>query len=138
MAEYVEKVHVADDIYLNFADCSPKAGHLGAREYLFAKAVGSDAMMHHAASDYAKYSWREEDNNYNLFYMYLALTNHDEIMDESKKEHIIEKPSFTSFPGLGLGIDGPRRSSKGAITGKATTTTMSEASYFIKEALHAL
>lgn len=104
MAEYVEKVHVADDIYLNFADCSQKAGRLGAREYLFAKAVGSDAMMHHAASDYAKYSWREEDNNYNLFYMYLALTNHDEIMDESKKEHIIEKPSFTSFPGLGLGI----------------------------------
>ena len=36
MAYFVEAVHVDDDIYLNYADCSPKAGRLKAREYLFA------------------------------------------------------------------------------------------------------
>ena len=66
MAEYIEKVHVKDDTYLNFADCSPKAGHLTAREYLFGKATGSDLLMHHAAIDAAR-DWREDDNTYNLF-----------------------------------------------------------------------
>ena len=64
MAEYIEKVHIEGDSYLNFADCSPKAGTLTAREYLFGKAIGSERLMHHAAIDAAG-SWRESDNDYN-------------------------------------------------------------------------
>ena len=94
MAEYIEKVHISDDRYLNFADCSPKAGHLTAREYLFGKAVGSDALMHHAALNAAAL-WKEDDNNYNLFYKYIALSHYNEIAEEAKKNVKITKPAFT-------------------------------------------
>ena len=104
MAEYVEKVHISADDYLNFADCSPKAGHLGAREYLFGKAVGSHALMHHAASDFASVSWKESDNTYNLFYKYIALSEYREIIDASKSEYQKDESCFTSFPGIGLAI----------------------------------
>ena len=104
MAEYVEKVHISADDYLNFADCSPKAGHLGAREYLFGKAVGSQALMHHAASDFASVSWKESDNTYNLFYKYIALSKYREIIDASKSKYQKDESGFTSFPGIGLAI----------------------------------
>ena len=58
--------------YLNYADSSPKAGHLGAREFLFAKATGNNALMHHAALDYMEYGFEEDDNAYNLYYKLLA------------------------------------------------------------------
>ena len=103
MAEYIEKVHVAGDIYLNFADCSPKAGHLTAREYLFGKAVGSQALLHHAALD-ARADWRESDNDYNLFYKHLALSTWNEIEEEAEKKTVIGKPRFTAFSGTGLAI----------------------------------
>ncbi len=103
MAEYIEKVHVADDIYLNFADCSPKAGHLTAREFLFGKAVNSESLMHHAALD-AAHSWKESDNNYNLFYKYVALASANDIEKEAKRKTPAEKPGFTSFGGTGLAI----------------------------------
>ena len=103
MAEYIEKVHVSGDIYLNFADCSPKAGHLTAREYLFGKAVGSQALLHHAALD-AKADWRESDNDYNLFYKYIALSAWQEIEEEAGRKAVIEKPRFTAFSSTGLAI----------------------------------
>ena len=103
MAEYIEQVHVTDDIYLNFADCSPKAGRLTAREYLFGKAVGSRSLMHHAALDTA-IEWKESDNDYNLFYKYLALASAEEILKETKKEFNTGKTSFTSFTRTGLSI----------------------------------
>ena len=103
MAEYIEKVHIADDIYLNFADCSPKSGHLTGREYLFGKAVGSNALMHHAAQDTIK-DWREDDNNYNLFYAYITLSNYGEIAREAEKTGDFAKPAFTAFSSTGLAI----------------------------------
>ena len=121
MAEYIEKVHVSGDIYLNFADCSPKAGHLTAREYLFGKAVGSQALMHHAALD-ADNDWRESDNDYNLFYKYIALSSWDEIREEATRKIDIEKPRFTMFSGTGLAIyrqDGITFAIKGGHNGES-------------------
>ena len=121
MAEYIEKVHVSGDIYLNFADCSPKAGHLTAREYLFGKAVGSQALMHHAALD-ADNDWRESDNDYNLFYKYIALSSWDEIREEAARKIDIEKPRFTMFSGTGLAIyrqDGITFAIKGGHNGES-------------------
>ena len=121
MAEYIEKVHVSGDIYLNFADCSPKAGHLTAREYLFGKAVGSQALMHHAALD-ADNDWRESDNDYNLFYKYIALSSWDEIREEAARKIGIEKPRFTMFSGTGLAIyrqDGITFAIKGGHNGES-------------------
>ncbi len=51
MAEYILHMHAAGPWYLNFADCSPKAGPRGAQEYLFAKRVGSAALAALAAAD---------------------------------------------------------------------------------------
>lgn len=53
MAEYILHMHVDGPYYLNFADCSPLAGRRGAREYLFAKRVGSAALQALAARDLA-------------------------------------------------------------------------------------
>ncbi len=97
MASFIEDVHIKDDIYLNFADCSPKAGALGAREYLFAKAVGNAAMAHHAALDFMSHGWREEDNNYNLFYKLLAMGSYNEIRKEAEREGDFKKPAFKVF-----------------------------------------
>ena len=52
IAEYIRNVHVDGPYYLNFGDCSPLAGRCGAREYLFGKAVGSDALCALAAEDF--------------------------------------------------------------------------------------
>ncbi len=60
MAEYIVHMHVAGPWYLNFADCSPLAGRRGAREYLFAKRVGSEPLRALAALDMAA-SVRGED-----------------------------------------------------------------------------
>lgn len=54
MAEYIVHMHVAGPYYLNFADCSPLAGRRGAREYLFAKRVGSEPLAALAALDMAE------------------------------------------------------------------------------------
>lgn len=51
MAEYIVRIHVAGPYYLNFSDCSAKAGERGALEYLFGKRVNSPALMALATHD---------------------------------------------------------------------------------------
>ncbi len=50
IARYILNVHVAEKYYVNFADCSPAAGNPGAREYLFGKRLGDDALCDFAAA----------------------------------------------------------------------------------------
>lgn len=52
IANYILNVHVSGEYYLNFADCSPKAGYRGAQEYLFAKRVNSPTLQAFAAQDF--------------------------------------------------------------------------------------
>lgn len=52
IASYILNVHVADEYYVNFADCSPIAGRAGVREFLFARRTGNKNMMAFAAADY--------------------------------------------------------------------------------------
>ena len=54
MAEYIVHMHVAGPYYLNFSDCSAKAGARRVREYLFGKRVGSAPLMALAAHDWTK------------------------------------------------------------------------------------
>lgn len=54
IAVYIHHMHISGPYYVNFADCSPFAGRRGAREYLFARRTGNDAMARWAARD-----WRE-------------------------------------------------------------------------------
>ena len=51
IASYIQKVHVGGKYYVNFADCSPVAGHCDTREYLFAKATHNDNMRKFAVID---------------------------------------------------------------------------------------
>ena len=52
MADYIRKVHITDDCYINFADCSLRAGRRGAGEYLFGKRAGLPALSSFAAADF--------------------------------------------------------------------------------------
>lgn len=45
MASYIMKVNVGGEYYLNYADCDPKCGLSGVREYLFAKMTAQEDMM---------------------------------------------------------------------------------------------
>ncbi|MEJ2036658.1 MAG: heparinase II/III family protein [Maritimibacter sp.] len=54
MAEFILNMHVAGDYYINFADASAVLAPCGVAEYRFGKAVGSQALMAHAAADLAR------------------------------------------------------------------------------------
>ncbi len=49
IANYIMKVHVAGEYFLNYADCDLKPGLAGVREYLFAKATDQKEMMRFSA-----------------------------------------------------------------------------------------
>ena len=112
MAAYIMNVHVAGDRYLNFADCSPCAGPLGAREYLFGKAVGNRALMRQAMLDSRTLLRKSEeeghpcflyDNDYNLWYGYLAYGLSGTLLyDELPEEESL--PSFIDYRSVGIAI----------------------------------
>lgn len=52
IAAYILNVHISDQYYVNFADCSPIAGRAGVREFLFAERIGNREMEDFAAKDY--------------------------------------------------------------------------------------
>lgn len=54
IAANIHYLHIGGPYYVNFADCSPKAGRRGAREYCFARRTQNPAMARFAAQD-----WRE-------------------------------------------------------------------------------
>lgn len=54
IAAYIVNVYVDGDFYLNYADCSPKPGPCGAREYLFGRRTGNGALCALAAEDFAR------------------------------------------------------------------------------------
>lgn len=101
MADYVFKVHVDDIYYVNFADCSPVAGRMTAREFLFAKMTDNPDMMAFAADDFRRgmpYTLliREE---YNLFYRLLNGFTISEIKGYAKKP--VAAPDVY-YPSVGL------------------------------------
>ena len=112
MASYITNVHVAGDRYLNFADCSPCAGWLGAREYLFGSFAGCSELVDLAVSDFREqYSKavaegravRLYDNDYNLWYNYLEYSLADEML-ECRLPSPKPLPSFTRYDSVGLYI----------------------------------
>ncbi len=54
MAEFILHMHVAGDYYINFADASAVLDPCGTEVFRFGKAVGSHALMAHAAADVAR------------------------------------------------------------------------------------
>ena len=109
IADYIRKVHVAGPYYVNFADCSPKAGACGAREYLFGKRVGSRGLMAFAAGDYQGQTERHQLDleEHNLLYRVQAAFCHKEIMDFRPGEETPAPDCY--FPSTGLFIARDRR-----------------------------
>ncbi len=110
MAAYIMNVHVAEDRYINFADCSPCAGTLGAREYLFGKATGNDAIVRQAVIDYRnrldspdETCTERVDDNYNLWYLYIECIYGKEILSHPIAEDV-ELPRFVDYRSVGLSI----------------------------------
>ncbi len=112
MAKYIISVHVDGDRYLNFADCSPCAGWLGAREYLFGEFVDCRSLMRLAVSDFREQyvkALKEDraielyDNNYNLWYNYLEYGLGEKLLDCEMPE-AEALPPFVRYDGVGLYI----------------------------------
>ena len=103
IATYIMKVHVGGEFYINFADCSPKAGRRGAREYLFGAFVHDTNMCDFAAEDYRSESWTERLNpsEENLWYHLLNAQCHEMMMEHTSEicEHEI---TDAWFPSTGL------------------------------------
>lgn len=79
IAPYILNVHIDDEYYANFGDCSPKAGRAGAREFLFAKRVGNEDMMRFAAKDHRAEPVHTLPRAENLFYRLQAAFTEAEI-----------------------------------------------------------
>ncbi len=103
IASYITNVHIADELYLNFADCSPKAGILGAREYLFGKALDDRALIRRALEDFKAHPFDAGTSEYNLFYRLLSLMYGQQLLDERLPSPSPPKP-FIWYPSVGLAI----------------------------------
>lgn len=112
MAEFIEKVHVADKYYLNFSDCSPVAGRRTGREYHFAKQMQLSNLMAFAAEDFQKDPDPDMlDDAYlsggiNLYYMVLQVFSEEEISRCTLQYHPVESCYFPST-GLLVARKGP-------------------------------
>lgn len=82
IAAYIRKVHVSDQYYVNFADCSPIAGRRSAREYLFGKRVGDDVLASFAAEDFKKNPDPFLSSEDSLYYRLLQIENWEAMMQE--------------------------------------------------------
>lgn len=102
IAEYILNVHVRDGTYFNFADCSPLAGRAGVREYLFARAVGSEALADFAASDWTASNDRDLPDEINLFYRVQAAMTAGDIA--SRRPGGATTRRNARYPGVGLFI----------------------------------
>lgn len=101
IAHYIVNVHVQGPYYINFADCSPIAGHAGVREYLFGKRIGDLQLC-----DFATQGWRQEQqkdlpDEINLYYRAQAAFAHAEI-DARQAGPIPHQPVY--YPSTGLFI----------------------------------
>ncbi|ETP73145.1 Heparinase II/III-like protein [Lachnospiraceae bacterium JC7] len=103
IANFISKVHVGEDYYINFADCSPHAGRRGAREYLFGALTHDDALMNFAAEDYRSESWTERLNpsEENLWYHLLNARCHERMMNQASDISALVTPDAW-FPSTGL------------------------------------
>lgn len=100
IAAYILNVHVAQDWYINFSDCSPAAGRCGAREFLFGKRTGNRELMKLAALDYRQGDDPLTESEHNLFYRLLTAVCHDEMKAYPTDSPIRHRDIF--YPSVGL------------------------------------
>lgn len=99
MAEYIVNMNVAGQFYFNFADSAAVIDPCSAREYLFGKAVGSQALTEFAARDRATSKAPHLPEEWNLWYRVMEL-----LTPVSSPPDSVSKPADASYPGIGLFI----------------------------------
>lgn len=99
MAEYILNMHVDGRYYFNFADSAAVIDPCTVREYLFGKAVGSDALAAFAAGDRAISKTPHLPEEWNLWYRIQEL-----LTDVPLPESAAQAAADASYPGIGLYI----------------------------------
>ncbi len=103
IADYILNIHIRDQTYFNFADCSPFAGRSGVREFLFGRAVGSTAL-----ADFAAHDWAASDmdcdlpDEINLYYRLQAAFEAQAIASAAPAN--LPKRADIHYPSIGLFI----------------------------------
>ncbi|RKM57997.1 heparinase [Butyrivibrio sp. X503] len=108
MANYIVKMHVAGDTYINFADCSAHPGRRGAREFLFGKRTGDDVLAGFAAEDLKSQSMyaRLIPDEINLFYHVMQAFAYKEMTEyKGNGDNIRPKDSWFESTGLMVARD---------------------------------
>lgn len=99
MAEYILHMHVDGRYYFNFADSAAVIDPCTVREYLFGKAVGSDALAAFAARDRATNTAPHLPEEWNLWYRV------QELLTKVPLSQAEQLPAAdASYPGIGLYI----------------------------------
>jgi len=102
IAEYILNINIRGETYFNFADCSPLAGRAGVREYLFARAVGSEDLADFAAADWATSCDRDLPDEINLFHRVTAAMTAREVGAHRPRRPRVRADAF--YPSVGLFI----------------------------------
>ena len=111
LASYIVHVRVGNGYYINFSDCSAKAGSMGVREFLFGKACGLHALMEASADDlYRDYEasalFSADSEKMNLFFRMLTITHATEVLAYHKQ--IADRTGSSAgdifYPSVGLMI----------------------------------
>ncbi len=109
IASYIVNVHAVGDYYINFSDCSAKAGRMGVREYLFGKTCGLKTLMRAAADDFCRDFHgndllSDETMKLNLYCRLLTVIHSDEVLQYHKERS--QDPHYTVpdiyYPSVGL------------------------------------
>ncbi len=85
IANYIVKMHVSGDTYINFADCSAHPGRRGAREFLFGKRTADRSLAGFAAVDFCSESMDERLilEEINLFYHVMQAFTYREMTENT-------------------------------------------------------
>ncbi len=99
IANFIVKMHVDGEYYINFADCSALPGRRTAREFLFGKATCDEVLCSFAAKDFREES--DEDkligSEINLFYHVMQAFAWDEMGNFPQTEALAEDSWFESM-----------------------------------------
>ena len=98
IANYIVKMHVGGEYYINFADCSAIAGRRTAREFLFGKMVKDEALSSFAAEDFRNEDTSQQliEDEINLFYHVLQAFSYDEMLRYPKSSVVAEDTWYES------------------------------------------
>lgn len=103
IASYIQRVHVEDKYYINFADCSPIAGRSGVREFLFGKDTRQPELMLFASRDYNasdKHLYGGDRDKINMYYLLQTCFHHNEVMSYDQGQPLLHQDVYYESVGL--------------------------------------